>query len=206
MQTLSLHYDNIIKGRFDLKKLNFLFVFQVNCPGCFIYGIPLVNKLFQEFNQVMSFLGISTAFEDFEFNNLVNTELLINGGEVVGETKKILSHQGLDSYTQPIHFPIAMDKIADASFDFNKVAKNICLTNPNYNIWPKFEQTELQQKIVNYLKNLKLISLTFTLNQFKGTPTILIFNKNYEVLYHQFGHVEYTSVKKYIDHLIEKYN
>jgi len=36
---IQLKIDRVLQGSFDLKALN-LFVFQVNCPGCFIYGFP----------------------------------------------------------------------------------------------------------------------------------------------------------------------
>ena len=78
MQKLALHYNNLLKGSFELKKLNFLFVFQVNCPGCFLYGIPLVNELYKEFQKDISFLGLSTAFENFDLNTATNTKLLVN--------------------------------------------------------------------------------------------------------------------------------
>jgi len=37
---IQLKIDRVLQGSFDLKALNLLFVFQVNCPGCFIYGFP----------------------------------------------------------------------------------------------------------------------------------------------------------------------
>ena len=76
-QKLHLHYSRELQGKFSLKELNFLFVFQVNCPGCFLYGIPTVNQLYLEFGSQVGFLGLSTAFEDFEFNSRENTVKLL---------------------------------------------------------------------------------------------------------------------------------
>ena len=66
-------------------KINVAFVFQVNCPGCFIYGIPLLNELFKKYEKEIGFISISTAFEDFELNTEANTIELLNKGELVGE-------------------------------------------------------------------------------------------------------------------------
>ena len=207
MQNLILKYDKLLKGKFELKKLNFLFVFQVNCPGCFLYGIPFVNKLYKEFNEELSFLGLSTAFEDYEFNNLKNTELLLFKNEVVGETKKSLSQIGINTFDQPIEFPIAMDSIADEeTFDFEKGAIDICNTNPNYSIWPEFEQIDMKKRVIAYLKKQEVISQTFTLNQFRGTPTMLVFNDNYEILYNNFGHIKYETIKVKIEEIIDTFN
>jgi len=40
IMAIQLKIDRVLQGSFDLKALNLLFVFQVNCPGCFIYGFP----------------------------------------------------------------------------------------------------------------------------------------------------------------------
>ncbi|MGL5795832.1 MAG: hypothetical protein ACRC06_15820, partial [Waterburya sp.] len=72
---IQLKLDRVLQGSFDLKALNLLFVFQVNCSGCFIYGFPLVNKLHWKYRQFdLNVLGLSKAFEDFEYNTAANTE------------------------------------------------------------------------------------------------------------------------------------
>jgi hypothetical protein len=40
-------------------------VFQVNCPGCFIHGIPQVVEMHSKYYQHgLRVLGIATAFEE----------------------------------------------------------------------------------------------------------------------------------------------
>ena len=202
MQKLLLHHDQLLKGNFEIKPLNFLFVFQVKCPGCFLHGIPLVNELYKEFKDDLSFLGLSTAFEDFEFNNKENTQKLLFNHEVVGETKKSLNTYEIDPKSIDIEFPVAMDSQSTKEFDFKNSAKQICQINPNYKIWPEFEQNALEDKVITYLKNLEQISLTFTLNQFKGTPTMIVFNNEYEILYHKFGHTDVNTIKSKLKELI----
>ncbi|WP_160114554.1 hypothetical protein [Aquimarina sp. AU474] len=202
MQKLTLQYTQELKGKFSLSKLNFLFVFQVNCPGCFLYGIPVVNKLFQEFKDQISFLGISTAFEDFEYNNIKNTNLLLTNNIVVGETKKALLQHGLLDKPIPIDFPVAMDEKASKDFDIDFAAKHICATHDAYVSWSKEVQASVYHNVISYLKNQKTISKTFTLNQLKGTPTMILFNDSYEILLHQFGHVHYTALRtKLLSHI-----
>ena len=42
-------------------------VFQVNCPGCFMYGIPEAIEIFNKYkSKGVSVLGVATAFEDFD--------------------------------------------------------------------------------------------------------------------------------------------
>ena len=205
MQKLKLHHDSPLLGKYDLKKLNFLFVFQVNCPGCFFYGIPIVNRLYTEFGSQISFLGLSTAFEDFEYNTRNNTEKLLRKNQTVGETKKALEQQGMKEYDHLIKFPVAMDTLANSSFNFKEGAQIICETNPNYTTWPKTEQKELEKKVLEYLNNQEAVSLTFTLNQMRGTPTMLVFNDAFEILYHKFGHGEYNDIKRDLKLVIAKF-
>ena len=206
MQQLALHHQDLLKGTFELKKLNFLFAFQVNCPGCFFYGIPLVNKLYSTYADQVAFLGLSTAFEDYEYNNTKNTQLLLDKNETIGHTKQALKNEGYDSNPSPVLFPVAMDQQADASFDYEKAAETICNINPEYSIWPEFEQIALKKKVLLYLKKLDKISLTFTLNQMRGTPTMMIFNDQYEILYHKFGHTKYEEIEQKLTSIIHQFN
>ena len=51
MKKIELEIGDELQGKFELKKLNLLLVFQVNCPGCFSYALPFFNKLYSEFNR-----------------------------------------------------------------------------------------------------------------------------------------------------------
>ena len=63
-------------------------VFQVNCPGCFMYGIPESIEIYNKYKtEGVAVLGVATAFEDFDKNTISNLELLVKTGEVIGETK-----------------------------------------------------------------------------------------------------------------------
>lgn len=99
---------NKLKGKVILVE-----VFQVNCPGCFIYGLPKAISFHGKFKN-LKILGLATAFEDFEINNLENLKKIIKRGEVVGETQKVLGGIGLlvnDKLSYKIPFPVAMDHV-----------------------------------------------------------------------------------------------
>ncbi|HNP95824.1 MAG TPA: hypothetical protein PKJ63_09345 [Cyclobacteriaceae bacterium] len=206
MQRISLHYDKVLKGEFGLKRLNFLFVFQVNCPGCFLYGFPLVSKLFEKYCHQISFLGLSTAFEDFELNNEANSRLLVEQGEFVGETKKAFWQQGITSFPGSIRFPIAMDKMAGSTFDYHTAALRVCELYPNFSGRAPFEKERTIQNVIKYLSNQESLSLTFTLNGLRGTPTFLLFNDAFEVVHHSFGYIDYEEMEREIDYLTEKFD
>ncbi len=195
MRKLALYYKQEIKGKFSLQKLNFLFVFQVNCPGCFLYGIPVVNELYHEFKDRISFLGLSTAFEDFEYNNAQNTRLLLENNTLVGETQKSLMQYGMQDHFITIDFPVAMDEVVSDDFDYKKGAAQICKTHFDSESMPIEHKSAIQKKVIEYLKGQETISKTFTLNQLQGTPTMIVFDSSYNILMHEFGHVTFEDLK-----------
>jgi hypothetical protein len=205
MNKIDLNYNKEIQGEFKINKLNLVLVFQVNCPGCFTYALPLYNKIYNAYKtKGVSFLALSTAFEDYDKNTLVNTENLVNQGTLIGETKTYMNNQGIDKLPYTLDFPIAMDTIIDEKeLDYKKAINTICKLNPNYNIWPEFEKKSMASKVENYLKSLDKIALSFTLNQLRGTPSFILFNSELEILKEWFGHVDEEEIKQIINKLIE---
>lgn len=174
-------------------------MFQVNCPGCFLYGFPLLNKLYAQFKDDLGFIGLSTAFEDFDLNTAANTQLLIDQGELVGATKQALSQNGVTSLPYSINFPVGMDqKVMET--EHTAISEKICHLNPNFTTWSPFDQNLLRNRVLKYLQKQQQISYTFTANQFNGTPTIVLFNNEMDLLHAWFGHVqEQEIVDKIVD-------
>ena len=187
---LALHHGPLLQGKFSPQKLNFLFVFQVNCPGCFIYGFPVVNRLYHQFGDRIAFLGLSTAFEDFGLNTEENTRKLLEAKTMVGETRRVFEEQQIFTYPQAIDFPVAMDEKAGDSFDWEPSVERICGLNPQYHHRPAAEKARYKKSVGNYLSNLEQVSLTFTLNQLKGTPSLILFDEHYRIRFYHFGHLD----------------
>ncbi len=195
MATLNLLFQKI-KDPFVVKELNLLFVFQVNCPGCFMYGIPIGNELFTKYNDNnFGILGLSTAFEDFEFNTLENTLLLLESNLLVGVTKKYLG----EKYQDPILFPVAMDKQISKDEAITKENINkICQLNSNYDLLTQQEKQFFRERINNYLNRFPSVSYTFSMNQLPGTPTFILFDKKMEIISGWFGHHNVQEIESVI--------
>ena len=94
-------------------------VFQVNCPGCFLYSMPEAIDIYRKYrDKGLTVLGLATAFEDFDKNNLENLQKLVSTGEVIGETFRAFSSsswadEGGLPYKLP--FPVAMDMLVKHS-------------------------------------------------------------------------------------------
>ena len=68
-----------IPTNFDQEKDHIVIVevFQVNCPGCFLYGIPEAISVYEKYSsEGVRVIGVATAFEDYDKNTLGNLKML----------------------------------------------------------------------------------------------------------------------------------
>ena len=149
MSKFHLNIQELVQGELVINKVNIAFVFQVNCPGCFIYGIPIMNDLYQSFNDKVGFIGVATAFEDFEYNNEANLKLLLTDGTLVGETRKYYdTNYGISNYLNIPDFPVAFDRILPSEQLLNSEnIELICNAIPNFVDFSEKEKEILSIKI-----------------------------------------------------------
>ena len=158
-------------------------VFQVNCPGCFLYGIPEAIEMYKKYhNDGLTVLGMSTAFEDFDKNTLENLELLLTAGETIGETLNALRQYGYlngTNLTYKIPFPVAMDSLKKASENLSqeKIMEIIDGNIPNFNSYNEQQQAELIERVKQYLKSKEYSAETFEEYSLRGTPSSILIDK-----------------------------
>jgi peroxiredoxin len=169
-------------------------VFQVNCPGCFIYGIPDAIEIHRKYNKRnVTVLGIATAFEDFDKNTLENLKLLLFTGEVIGETRNALSQYGqlIEGNKLPykIPFPIAMDSLKKESNVFTEgtVMDFIESNVPDFRSYSESDKSVLINRAKQYLKAKQYSAETFEEYGLRGTPSSILIDKNGIVRQINFG-------------------
>jgi len=174
-------------------------VFQVNCPGCFMHAIPEAINIYNKYkDEGVRVLGIATAFEDFDKNTLENLKMLVETGEVIGETKEALSMQGqLNDGKLPfkIPFPLGMDNLTKTSGEINqeKILQFIYPQIPEFDSQPEEYKKQIIERVKSYMKSKEYAAETFEKFALQGTPsTILVDRKGIlrDVSFGQAGHVE----------------
>lgn len=199
---LKLKYQQIVRGNFSLKRTNLMMVFQVNCPGCFMHGFPLLTELQSHFGSSLNCFALSTAFEDFELNTAENTKQLLTTGELVGETLKVY-RTGLP-YT--ITLPVLMDDlIGKEELISPAFIESICRNAVEETISTE-DLTNLQESLHKYYCQMPTCGYTFAANLMRGTPSFFLFTDTLEILAQWFGHADSTLVKEKLDMLIRKNN
>jgi len=183
-------------------------VFQVNCPGCFMNAIPEAINIYNKYkDEGVRVLGIATAFEDFDKNTLENLKMLVETGEVVGETKNALSMQGKlqdgDKLQYKIPFPIGMDKLTKTIEEISqeKIMEFIYPQIPEFDSQPEDYKKQIIQKVKDHMKSKEFSAETFEKFSLRGTPsTILVDRKGVlrDVSFGQSGHVE-AMIQKLLD-------
>lgn len=207
MSKFHLNIQELVQGEFKINKVNLAFVFQVNCPGCFIYGIPLMNNLYKSFSNTVGFIGVATAFEDFEYNNEANLKLLLNDGTLVGATKNYYNtNYGVSNYLENLTFPVAFDTITNfEQFINSDKIELICNAIPNFSNFPENDKEIVLKKIKSFYAEAPLIAETFTLNQLQGTPSFIIFDEKYNILGLHFGHINEDILKTKLTDLLNEF-
>ena len=158
-------------------------VFQVNCPGCFMYGIPEAIEIFNKYkSKGVSVLGVATAFEDFDKNTLKNLKLLVETGKVVGETEKMLGQYGQlvgDKITYKIPYPIAMDSLIKQSDDVTKEQMDSLIKKqiPEFDSQSENYKNEIYGRVKNYFLSKEYSAETFEMYALPGTPSSILIDR-----------------------------
>lgn len=197
---LEVKFDEQIQGQFLPTQLNLMLAFQVNCPGCFLHAIPQMNSLFEKYQHQVSFFGLSTAFEDFEWNTVEHTRLLTEKGTLVGETKRVMEANGNSTYQHPLKFPVMFDSIVskhelleDASLD--RAAHKLVLMDT----YLAQDIHTAKEPIREYFSSFQKVGHTFIYNWLRGTPSFILFDKNLEILAKWFGEMPLHQVEELIE-------
>jgi hypothetical protein len=169
-------------------------IFQVNCPGCFLYGLPEVINVFNRYRgEAIKIFGLATAFEDYDKNTLSNLKMLVSTGEVIGNTSRALGEYGqlLPGNKLPfkIPFPVAMDVVVRESYPVTESSiKDFIEANvEGYRSFSEKDKSLIFERARQYLNLKKYSAKTFEAYSLRGTPSTIIIDKKGILRYKMFG-------------------
>lgn len=159
-------------------------VFQVNCPGCFMYAIPEAIRLYNSYrDDGVRVLGLATAFEDFDRNTLKNLRLLSETGQVIGETRKALAMNGQlregDRLPYEIPIPLGMDNLTKTSGEPGRdaIMDVIYPQVPDFDSRPENYRVHIMQRVKEYLMAKEYSAETFEKFALRGTPSTILVDR-----------------------------
>ena len=175
-------------------------VFQVNCPGCFLYGIPEAINIYNKYrSDGVTVLGVATAFEDFDKNTLENLEILSKTGQVIGETKKALAQYGRladsDKLPYKIPFPLGMDVLVKETGTPSKEKMTDFIKSqiPDFDEQPDGYKSQIFARVESYFKSKEYSAETFEKFALRGTPSSILVDRKgilRDVSFGQTGQLE----------------
>ena len=83
--------------------------------------------------------------------------------------------------------------------DQETVVEHICNSDLNFASLSEIDQASVKNRVRDYLNKQEAVSITFTSNQFRGTPTIVLFDDVLTIIDSWFGHVPAEVVVKKIE-------
>lgn len=171
-------------------------VFQVNCPGCFLYALPNAIQLHEKYSDHgLVIIALATAFEDYDKNTLENLRLLVGTGEVIGETYKALNQRGLlvDHSKLPwkLPFAVGMDRIEP---DNEPVTEERVLAYARQLLGQidqlqEDQQQAIKNQIQTFLEQKHMKAETFERFSLQGTPSAILFDRKGMLQDVSFGQV-----------------
>lgn len=172
-------------------------VFQVNCPGCFIYSLPRAIDLHERYQQQgLVVIGLATAFEDYDKNTLENLQKLITTGEVIGETFKALNQHGILSQGKlpwKIPFAVGMDRVVAEiePVTDERVLRYAREFLPEFEKFNDEQKKSVLQQVRQYLKQKSMKAETFERFALQGTPSCILFDRKGQLKDVSFGQIDY---------------
>jgi hypothetical protein len=158
-------------------------VFQVNCPGCFVHALPEAVHLHQTYqDKGLAVIGLATAFEDFDHNNLANLELLVAAGELTGEPLRQLGKAGLldgNRLDYSLPFPVGMDVLIENNKTVDDDAVHAFITSqlPDFASWSNARKQPVYAKARSYLEAKTHCAQTFESYSLQGTPSSILVDR-----------------------------
>jgi len=172
-------------------------VFQVNCPGCFIYSLPRAIDLHDRYQQQgLVVIGLATAFEDYDKNTLENLQKLVTTGEVIGETFKALNQYGMLSQGKlawKIPFAVGMDRVVAETEPVTdeRVYRYASEFLPDFEKLGNEQRKSVLQQVRHYMEQKSMRAETFERFALQGTPSCILFDRKGQLKDVSFGQVDY---------------
>jgi len=163
-------------------------------------AIPDAIKIYEKYkDEGVRVLGLATAFEDFDKNNLHNLKMLVETGEVVGETKSALAQYGQlqegNRLSFKIPFPLGMDNLTKSTDEITqeKILEFIYPQIPDFDSKPENYRKDIIQRVKDHMRSKEYSAETFENFSLQGTPSAILVDRKgilRDVSFGQTGHID----------------
>ena len=181
--------------------MQLMLLIQPNCPGCHAHALPVANALHSKKENNLDVYCVSTAFEDFEFNNMDSVALLLKGN-LIGEARKRLGCYSNCIPEMPLAHDILIRQL-DASTALLDVALDSTKSNARKQLKGVIPTETLEFRLSKATYDIlpPTIATIFWTLRAQGTPTWVLHKSNGEILGKAFGHKSKEDIECWIAQL-----
>jgi hypothetical protein len=179
-----------------------LLLIQPNCAGCLVNSVPVANAIAASTNDFDTYC-VSTAFEDFNYNNIHSARALMDG-TLVGNAAMKLG----DTTSCIPQMPFAQDYIVNrdkADHDFKEWALYVLLQSARSQLRAMgSSEAKIEKKLESVSYNAlpeKLAELFWTVKA-EGSPTWVVHKNNGEVMDVRFGYLDEKEIRQWVGRLV----
>jgi peptide-methionine (R)-S-oxide reductase len=187
-----LQYDEAVQGTFNADaRFTLLYLFRMNCPGCFLYGFDEAHAVFDAFDpEELQVVGLSTAFGEFDGDPAEATRRFVRQGVLTPVVEHEFHELNIDRRPYPVRFPVLLDRMsAPEEFLNADTLQWFYSLNPNYPLVTAEDVKSIVRRATLFYTQFPLVSHTFSLNFLRGTPSYILLdhdkNKRADWLGHQ---------------------
>ena len=184
-----------------------LLIIQPNCPGCLAHAIPVANAIAKSTADFDTYC-VSTAFEDFEFNNVHTARALLHGNLVGSAADKLSGMNSFDTTAFIPHMPFAHDHVInrkDADSDFKEWVLSVMIESARQQLQSmRFDEERIEsilQGVSCKILPEELAELFWSVKA-EGSPTWVIHKRNGEVLDVRFGYMDEKQICQWVGKLV----
>lgn len=179
-----------------------MFLIQPNCPGCILHGLPVANAVASSKN-LFDIYCVSTAFEDFEHNKVENTMDLLQG-KLHGASAAKLGPETETIPTMPVAYDVVVPR-EEASDELRLTSLEALKENAREQLQamgvPE-KRIELALAHVEPDALPEKIAEIFWGVRAQGTPTWVVHRADGEILGVEFGFMDETKLRSWVNELI----
>lgn len=203
-----LRYDAILQGTVTPSPFTLIFVFRMNCPGCFLYGFDQAQAVCDAFDlSELQVLGLSTAFGNIDDDPTEATQDFLHHGILSEAVEQEFESLHRENRITPVRFPVLLDQITPPEEFLNgDTLQWFYSLNPNYPLLTTEEIKNIVKRATLFYNQFPQIAHTFALNFLPGTPCYILLNSEQQKIGVWLGHQGHDPLVHKIRLLLDFYS
>ena len=205
LEQFNLQIDQMLQGERRAAPYTLLFVFRMDCPGCFLYGLNEAAAVHAAFDPgELEVLGLCTEFGAFDPEIHQKLADFLKNGQMAQAVEDAFEAHGAKPDVVMPGFPVGLDRISTPEdFLHGDTLQWFYSLNPNYPLLSAEDIQNIVRQANLHYRQLPMVAHTFSLNFMRGTPAFVLLNARGEKIADWLGFMGGTALVHQIQLLLK---